>query len=63
MRATLRLPSGGSIDLDVDDSTQALALTAEAAGKSVRVLLPPKSAGALKSLLAVMEHAFPPERR
>jgi hypothetical protein len=63
MQATLRLPSGGSLDLDVDDSSQALKLTVSAGGEQLSVMLPPKSAGALKSLLAVMEHTHSTERR
>lgn len=62
MQATLRLPSGGSLALDVDDASEALRLTVDAEGQRVSVMLPPKSAGALKSLLAVMEHANPQER-
>jgi hypothetical protein len=62
MQATLRLPSGGSIDLTVNDSSQTLRLTLSVEGEVMSVMLPPKSAGALKSLLAVMEHVSPQDR-
>ena len=56
MQATLKCPDGASIDIDVDEESQALRLTADAGGQRVSVKLPPKSAAALRSILAMMEH-------